>query len=218
MIFISTAARTAFGRFRRAARARFAASPFRLPSSPLLPCSCPEQGRNFPCYLRVEHSLYCSGIGFKHMGLRFFSRRNRHEGSAIFPVFLPITGKKQRASGRSGDAPAARTGAGRGLATGRKRRALAACPLSNSPSNFRLGRNGCAVCMRSVSRPGRGMIQVNSAMTAAVQPDRDASQQPQAEGVFSAFSLVTSGNERKSGFGISASFPLKCSQAIFMAL
>ena len=43
-------------------------------------------------------------------------------------------------------------------------------------------------------------------------------QQPQAAGVFSAFSFVTRGRGRKKGFGISASLPLKCSQAMRMAL
>jgi len=124
MIFISTRGSNSLRRHLR--RPRAPASPHPCSGSPLpwsFPVICPEQGRNFPCYLRVEHSLYCSGIGFKHMELRFFSRRRRHEGSAIFPVFLPITGKKQQSSRRSGNAPAARNGAGRGLAAGRKRHA-----------------------------------------------------------------------------------------------
>ena len=45
-----------------------------------------------------------------------------------------------------------------------------------------------------------------------------SAQHPQAAGVASALSLVTSGSGRKYGFGMSPSLPLKWSQAIHMAL
>ena len=66
-------------------------------------------------------------------------------------------------------------------------------------------------CVRALAEAAQSCE--TSGSTAAVDQS-----QPHAAGVFSAFSFVTSGNGRKLGLGMSASFPLKCSQAIFIAL
>ena len=169
MVLTRRAAERPRRRLRQAAYALFTVSLFRLSRSVFLRVTGKESSLLFSRLLRV----YLPRILAERSGRASFFAPRLAKSARFFPCFSPDNREEQGDVPRSGTGSAVKNSAGRGRRQG-EWETPGRAPGYGFAVEPSVGRKGSAGRGRPVSRPVSGTTQVDSAMTAAAQPDHIA--------------------------------------------